>query len=350
MVTESEKQAFIEYTKYVNERLYFYSSFVIVPIGVILNTLTIVVFSRKRFQKSNYGFLTIVMTVFNTFSLIWGIIIYKYLAAIDQDPSFISSFICFTFQYVSRSIQQFPTFIQCFISMYQYFEINSSKIHVYLKYKKNILLSIILIIFITSLINIPSLFKYLTISYKNASNKTIKEVRACKNSDIISLISNIETALMRTIIPLIILGYFSYEIVIKLINSKRKSHSGDTKMKKEAHFGLYLFVQNLICVVFNIPLAITYILVILYQNFLKFEPNSIETDRMLLIHGLTNAFSILYYSISFFIHFTFNHAFRNESLVLFKIKYFKALISKETRDKTYNSKSNTNSNIIKVRL
>lgn len=310
-----EEIAFQKYSKDVNFYIYYYESILIVPIGTSLNIATIAIYLRKKFQNCNFGFISAILVLFEIVSLIFTCVLYKYLASIDQDPSNNSDWVCFIFQYFGRIFQQIPAFIQVFISIYQYLQINLATSHSSLfKTKKSILITILIEIALISLVNIPNLNKILV--YSNLTdwdNSTIlknKQTVSCIHTREISLLAGVETGLMRTVIPLSLLLIVNYMIARKLLASRKKFSTTQTTTSdthKVRNFAFNLFFSNFLYLLFNLPVSVTYVTVMLYEN-----QESFEKKRMELVHGITNAIAILFNALPFFISIALNKVFRAE--------------------------------------
>lgn len=284
---------------------YFYGATVLVPVAVFFNFLTIFIFLGKKFKKTNFGFLSAILTAFNTFSLIWNLIVYKFFEIIGQDLASKSNDLCFFMQFLSRSIQQLPAFVQVLISLYQYFEIKLSagKSLAFIHKRKYILLILVLTTVLVFIINVPNLFKYLEI--KHATNTT-KERKSCRRRRDLTLVADIETALMRTIIPFLLLSILNVLIAKIIINSKKK-FSKQNNFKKEYQYALSLFLMNLIFLICTLPLTITYISLTIFENIIL---NPFLYDEFDLIHSFSNWISYFYFAITFPIDLIFNKTFR----------------------------------------
>lgn len=121
-----EEIKFKDLTEDITYFIYFYGSLIIVPLGLIFNLLNICVYLRPRFRTTMYGLLSVLMSILDSFSLAWSFIVYKYLE-ISDDPSLKSSFVCFNFRFVGRTVQQWPIYIQVFMTAYQFMEIKCLK-------------------------------------------------------------------------------------------------------------------------------------------------------------------------------------------------------------------------------
>jgi len=89
--TFSELQ-YIEFAVETSRNMNFFFSVTILPIGVILNVLSGIVFMRRSLNnKTNMGFLCAVFCLFNTIALVSGIVmnsfLYNYIELADSSKS-----------------------------------------------------------------------------------------------------------------------------------------------------------------------------------------------------------------------------------------------------------------------
>lgn len=83
-------------------RVYFYGSVLVVPIGLTLNILQFIVYMSKDFKKANIGFLMRIYTVSESIALFWGNVVYLYLPSIEYDLSKVSFIFCFLDHFLLR--------------------------------------------------------------------------------------------------------------------------------------------------------------------------------------------------------------------------------------------------------
>lgn len=320
------------YAKSVSFYVYFYQAILIVPSGTVLNILTVIIFSSSRFKKTNFGFINILITWSELICLIFTCVVYKLLSYVNADPSNYSDVVCFFFQFTGRLIQQIPVYIQLFLSMYQYLEISNMN-GALLRRKVFIGTVVFVQLSIVALINFPNFYK--RIQYKNvtiaSNNQTYLKV-SCDHSFELALLSSVQMCLMRAIIPFVLLIIINYLIARSLFRSKKKfspyqksgglaKGSSSFVPNREFHFAFCLFANNMIYFVFNLPVSVTYVTVMLYDNFIRTRP--IENTQMQLAHGMTNAIAIFYNALPFFIHFWLNRAFRQSAVSIFRLDWLR---------------------------
>jgi len=294
--------------KKIIEDIYFYSSTIIVPIGLLLNLLQIIVFSSKSFRKLNIGFMMIVYVSFDSLALFWNFVIYGYLGSIANSFSNLSSITCSLFQYISRVIQQLPFYFQSFISFLSFLSINYPQKYNQFNKISNHICSIITIIVSLFMVNIPNAFKYIEISNNNSTNIT----SSCVSTNLMYQISTIETAILRCFVPLLLIIIFNYFSIKKLFESRRNLH---VDLKREKRFCFILIISSFVFFLFNFPFNYTTVL----QLVLNHSKNT-NSKYVSFVHNCTRAFSWNYYGIGFIINILSNKLFRQ---VFIKILTFK---------------------------
>lgn len=321
-------------------QLYFYCSVILVPIGSILNILSLIVFLRKRFNQTNYGYISSFIAFFNIVALIWNYVFYKYFKLIGIDLSIYSNLTCYFFRYFGRISQQFPIYIQVFLTFVKYFEISYPTNRKTFLLKKKVYINLIILGIIISILifNIPNSFKYLK-KEKHINRYNQSElIQTCIINRVNELISNITSSLVRTIIPFIFITIFNILMIRKLIESKQRLCS-KAKFNREIQFSFGLCLINSSFVILNFPLASTYILTsILYK--IQNSPDDPE-NKIYFLHLVFNAISYSYHGLLFIFNYFFNISFRNEFFKLIrsksKIKMFKSNIGRTNSRKKFNN-------------
>jgi hypothetical protein len=309
----------LNHKKDIIDAVFFYSSIIIVPIGFVLNIIQIKVFSSKDFEKLNIGFLMKIFVYFDTLALVWSFLIFQYLPSIGLDPALFSNLSCHTFYYISRTIQEIPSFIQAFISFINYLSVNHSKkpIYIYFKDKCNLKLSFTAIILIISLLNIPNMFRELK-NEKSISdgNFNFKLNKSCVSKSVLfQIISTSETAILRSILPLFFITLISVLNIKALIQSKNYLNMN---LKREKRFGFVLACMCILYLIFNLPLSIVQLTEVIYK--LKSKNDSKYLINIEFIYDLTRAWAFIYNGMGFFVNITFNKIFRKNFIQIFLCK------------------------------
>ncbi len=284
-------------------------------------------FSRRKFQKTNIGFLSILLALVDFIGLSWNFIFYKYLPLIHLNLALVHPFTCFTFKYISRIFQQMPLYTQAFITLVNFLKVKYPRRFLYLNKNVNIIYIMILIFLCEGLVNTGNLFQYIT--YKNGT------ASACGTaSNTIAIVANFTTSMLRSAIPAVFMIILDF-LTIKILFVSKRRISND--LSKQKAFANVLLILDIIFFIFNVPLSCTEILTVVYQNILLY-PSSNNTMTLLnLLHGFANTFAYIYYLIPFFINLFFNRLFRQEFYAfLFRNKNSNAPILERTRTNNNN--------------
>jgi hypothetical protein len=263
------------------------------------------VFSRPRFQKTNIGFLSILLAIIDFIGLSWNFVVYKYLPLINLSLALVHPFTCFTFKWISRIFQQLPLYTQALITLVNFLKVKYPRRFLYLNKNINIIYIMILIILSEGLVNTGNLFQYIT--YRNGT------ALSCGPSNTIAIVANFSTSMLRSAIPVVFMIILDF-LIIQILFVSKKRISNDLSRQKA--FAIVLLILDIIFFIFNVPLSCTEILTAVYQNIL-FYPSSNNTMALLnLLHGFANTFAYIYYLIPFFINLFFNRLFKQELFVL----------------------------------
>jgi hypothetical protein len=284
------------------ERIYFFASTTLVPIGLLLNILQIIVFGSKSFKKLNIGFMMITYTIFDSIALFWNFVVYGYLESLYSFETF-SAITCSLFQYISRVIQQLPFYYQAFISFTSFLSVNYPVKYTQFNKISNHIYSIIIILISIFFLNIPTAIKYIEI---NKSNSSITS--SCRPINyLVNQIATIETAIIRCLIPIFLIVSFNIFSVKKLIESRRNLNAN---LKKEIRFCILLIILNIVFLLFNFPFFYFSILKIFYNN----------SNYSSFIVNCTGVFAWIYYGIGFFINTFSNKLFRKNLIKIIKFE------------------------------
>lgn len=301
----------------IKSQLYFYGAILIVPMGLILNLIQFIVFSVKDFDKANVGFMMRVWIVADSLALFWDYIIFLYLPSIGYDISLTSNISCFLFLYVTRVIQEIPFYFQIFFSFIYYLSVINYSLFINLNKKRNLIKCFILVVILLLFTNIPNMFNYLYI--EQFSNLTTSNSLVCKPSKLLGFIADIETSFIRSLIPIILITGLNV-LTVKAIVKPRILL--DISIESEKKFAFTLIIRNLICLVFNFPLAALRIVNVFCVIFLNSVTDLSTLETIDFIYSCTRIFAMVYYSIGFFTNILFNKIFQKNFKKLKLISFF----------------------------
>ncbi|CAF0882315.1 unnamed protein product [Brachionus calyciflorus] len=303
----------------------FYFAVSTMPLGIILNSITLFIFLRKKFNHdTNVGFLYSVLCFLNTVALINKITI----SILDfyEINSSNSNLISCQFQKIFVSVfLQFPSFAQVYITFDLYRSICM------LNKKPTSKRKYLIIIFLTFLILLTSNSVYLSFFLKtniNESNKTIENTSSiisnytlCTGTRIADLIGDFVNVMLRDLIPFIIIFYLNLRITKTVFKSKMLLKTNKS-LKRERYFAKSIIAINIVFLIIYLPWAISFIIYHAF-HFIDYYYRTINIDlkTLDLIQAVTTGVSYLNNYSPFFINLIFNSIFRKEfHNVIFKKK------------------------------
>ena len=306
------------------EILYKYSTVFYVPIGFVLNSLSIIIFNRKSLRKHHYSCLCSILIITDTISLFWSFMFYKYFPNIGIDISSISSSWCTCFVFISRINHHIPSIIQIYISFDRLITVYYPNKIKYLKSKRNICISLIIIYLFVFIINMGNILERKIEITENKNNKS--EISCKTDEGSLEFANDLISAFTRVVLPFLIIFVVNLLIIKKMFSSNKRLNTQKKLSKGSDHFKFSITALNLIFFVFNLPLLITYVIYYCY----KYRYRSLETNSTLskvkFIHQISTVIAFSYHVFPFFVNLVFNNLFRKE--VFFFINFFKQHFNK----------------------
>ena len=309
---KQDSEVFSESLDKLEDEIGYYTTILIVPVGIVLNILTAVIFLRKGLNKTNMGFFYFWTSVLFAFTLIFYIFIHNSLIMFNYDLTLVNNTSCKIVTLLKRAIRNLPPWLLVLISIERY-------MHLKFKFNKNFknktlifFSSFFLIVFLMLSFNITNLFYYLN-NTKNSTLNTTNNSKCSTSSDL-KFIAVLTAATFRSFIPVLFLVVLNWFIISKLIiNTKqlKESKKKEAKMfRREYHFTFMTLVLSSFFVILNLPDAICHLVRNTYSSV-----NSQDTKTLAIIDFIwdtTYDASNFYYSSFFFINLLFNSIFRKE--------------------------------------
>lgn len=294
----------------------YFSNLIMVPIGLVLNLITILIYSRKKFKKNTMGLYCCIIAFTDISALIVGFFEFFGLS-INNDFNIVSEFSCKLLNYMTRLTFQMSAWLHVFLSLDRLISIKylSKKLNPF-KNRKFICLILVFLFIINCLLNMPSLYLHLIQTNQNITlfeNLTIayETVQCTSLSNVVLILRDSVTILFRIVLPFILTLVINILLIKSLIESKRKIKT-EQSLKREHSFAITLIAMNIFFLINLLPLATT--LIILFM---------IRYDNLKLV-GATFAFAIAYYIsilnnvMPFCIHLKFNRLFYKEFTFVLK--------------------------------
>jgi hypothetical protein len=245
------EMAYIERIEHFENLFLKYTGLIMSPIGLMLNTLMIIVYSRKSFRKTTMGFYYVILGFFDNIAII-SLFTGSYRLTTGLDFLTLSELSCRLTMYFVRMTQQIPGWIEVLITYDRLAFVAYPNRFQFLRSRLNITLMIAGIILVLCCVNSVNLwlvvtektlgaFKSMnsTSSIKSASdadrscvdyeylNKSIT-LKECSHFDPnFTFIRDILSITSRIILPFVFMTYGNLKLAMKFIQSKeRMRHDG----------------------------------------------------------------------------------------------------------------------------
>jgi hypothetical protein len=308
--------------KVISNNLIFFITVIIMPLGILLNSFAIFVFTRPNLNKStsNMSFLSIIQLIIDIMILLSNIFIFRSVQLFKYDIYSLTEFGCRFLNLYRRFILHASSWTALFITFDRFLFIIYRSMFNIMSKKRIILIVLGSIYLLLFCLNGIHFFYFLEINqtFKNSSESNITRKLVCKSSFEIDLASDIMTLLLRTYIPVAIMVVLNMIIIRIVLISKSKMGSKKKKSSKETKFTLSVILSNIFFILFFLPLLIFYILYYVHRFSGKID-KKYEQD-LDFYYQCALIFAYFYQCFEFFIIYMFNILFRNEVMIIFRVK------------------------------
>lgn len=313
---------FENYLENLGDTIGYYITIIIVPIGILLNLKTAFLFSRKNLNKTNMGFFYFWTSILFMFTLAYNIFFIKSKLFFNYDLSKTSDTLCQITTLFKKAIRSMPPWLLVITTIERYLNLKyTNKIN---KNNKKIYLFGLFAFISAALfaVNISSIYFGLTYTFSsNSTNNSVQSVvtkiKCTATNDILN-ISDMITGVFRLIIPslliilvdLLIMSHIALKLKLMSMTNKRLLKLA----RRENHYALVTVFLGFLFALFNLPIALCYIVQNVYIN--------IGHDRytvaiLYFIWERTYDISNLYYSLFFIMNLVFNSLLRREFVLAF---------------------------------
>lgn len=316
----------------------YYVNLIILPLGIVFNLITILIFNRKKFSKNTMGFYYSIVALIDILSLIM-LFLFFFGISIDSDFVSISNISCKMINYWTRVFNQLSSWINVLITVDRLICIKySNNRFVFLKNK--FILSLILLcnFILLCILNIPNLFYNLAPQSSQNTTATEQTVFKCVAPASLATIRDICANISKLFLPFILMIISNIWLIRILVYSKKKVKL-ESRMKKESQFAFSLIAINIFFMLSLTPITVATILINIFQN----QPTSRIFYAMTLTIFITTYISAFYYAMAFFVHLKFNKLFFREVCLI--LIYWRIIIIpiNKNRISSLNTMENNNS-------
>ena len=315
--------SYISWLQTLNRQYLFYLSTVAFPLAVILNTTSIVVFSRKKFSTHTNGLFNIYIDILNNCLFLVAFPFY-YTKAIGNDIELWSDLTCKSLNYLLEVSISCNSWLNVLISFDRMASVAYPHSFKFMKKRKCIYIIFALILVTLFLVYTPNLLLNVIIINENSTNvnQTTTTTKLCSGNPLLVNMRDGIALSFTIILPFILMLIFNIILIKSLIKTKRNLNI-DRSLRKEEKFARSILALNFLFFVTSLPYLIALVLLNLFQYSSKSTFSS--SDIALINFCLTIAISISAYNYGLpcLVNLYFNKLFREEFFnLLLAIKKF----------------------------
>jgi hypothetical protein len=318
----------------LSDKIYFYNSVTVLPIGIGLNAICLFVFSKNSLnKKTSIGYLYAILSAFNILTLL-NQVIYSAFIYYEVDLFSLSGTHCVLYNAAFSFFLHLPSTQQMIISLYMFFNVFNSN-RWFSKYlgKKFYILAIFFYVLILLVGKLPYFFFFVNakIEHVNSTDANLNstslhyDYSCTTDSNRIDFASDMMDLLFRAYLPFMIIFTLNFLIIRRLTNSKKLIRS-DTqsnnsrvesmkKFKRETTFALTVISMNGIYLFLYLPWSIAFTLfhVSEYVGYnLNKSITASNNSSLELATTITDCVAYINNYSLFFISFQYNHLFKKE--------------------------------------
>lgn len=309
----------LTYTAFINKLNTDISTYFVITsssIGIPLNILNIIVFSRLMYQKTNMGFLCTCQAIVDLMLFLITLLLARsspFIFPVSLDT--LSDPMCRFIKYIRRLPLHISSWMAVLITFDRVIFILYGNGRKFKFMKKKTSLAAIMAVMFTSLaiIDIPNLFFYLPPRTVSA-NGTLGPATSCTASFPVLFSSDMISIFFRTYIPLGLMLFFNLLMIRKIFNNSRASFKQNSLSRKEFQFTFAVMAFDAYFFILNFPTSVFYILfdVNYYSGAFTVNPQFGALYNLLL--GVMVNLSFCEQTFTFFMNFAFNKLFRQTLL------------------------------------
>ncbi len=316
-----------DYLSHITNQVGFYMTTIAMPIGAILNLLSIFIFTRPNLNRTNMGFLFIWQKAIDTIVLFSYTFIFRAPYLFDYDLFVLSNASCKLFSFYRRFMVFMSSAIMVFIAFDRFLFVHYHNKFKFMRRKRNLMLIIGILALFVSLICIDNFFfsihEIKTVkSFFNVTNNSTEQITSnrliCTSSDLGNMIADVLIVSFRVYIPITLILIFNFILIRDLVKSKNrfkfKIH------KKEIQFTFTVIFASFVFFVLYFPISV----LVLLKNVFVFTGVVYSQEILEFCFNIAVEISSLYLVIEFFILLAVNKVFRNEVIQFFtalKLRY-----------------------------
>jgi hypothetical protein len=301
----------------------YYFTVTIVPIGILINILSTLVFLRKNIRSTNMAFYNQMISITNAFTLLFYLLVYQSALLFNDNFFAVSDWLCKVLYFVRKTIREIGPIIESVMTFDRLMSVLFPTKYKFLKKKKTIVAIILATFLVYSGISFQNFQYYLSITYKNGTNGSMLVAsKSCTATRLVSIEGNFVSASLRSVVPFLIMLVCNLLMIKKLKAKKairsRRSSSSDSQHSKESQFTKTVMVLNVWFLILNFPEALLYIVKDVYSFY---EPLTSPTGQILTFcWNMVYLLTVLHYIVNNFLNLKYNSIFRKEAFKMLRMK------------------------------
>ena len=302
---------YINWANNLNRKIAFYGRLTLLPIGLVFNILSIIVFQKRKFKNDTMGFYNIMTSVINVVLILMSFVIF-FSQLITDDILLISNFSCKFFSYSLRLVPQWSSWLNVFVTVDRMISLTYPYKYNILKDKVKLLILIVFLFVLLAVLNLPNLLFKLEIG----TNLNSTSHKHCMANYSIVRARDIIVFLCRNTIPFFLMIIMNSYLIYKLIKFKIK-YTERKSLKRDFIFSLSIMALNILFLTSFAPnlVALIYLNALDLDSTLSSEFESEKSARALLFLSIGSVISTLDFCFNFFINLVFNKLFRAQFIL-----------------------------------
>ena len=292
-----------------------YFAITVIPLGIVLNMLSIYVFTRKRLLANNvFAFFYAWLCLFDSITLA-SEMLFAISGHFRADPTLLSNASCKFFFFWRRYINHVPPYLELIVTIFLYVQICQPELKQRFAQNKRKFIALVLLgTFLTDIIYFAYELKPV-VTHRNdmseTSNHTIYEYE-CTTHSLVDFTVDLVNVSIRNIIPFGVIFTLNLISIVHFRRSKQRSHSTNhANDKRSKKFFAAIFAQNIIFLLIYAPWAVCFVLRHVTHSFdaIQWLTDSSTFD---IVWQVANSMSFANNMTPFFIHIALNSLFRAE--------------------------------------
>ena len=298
--------SYVEYINKISEHVTHYSNIISIAVGVPLNLINVIVFTRlmlNKTNKTNMGFLGLCQSIIDIVHILYISLLFRSTSLLPVNLIRKSDSICKFLNLIRRVLSGCTSWMQVVSTFDRFIFVifgHGGRLR-FMKHKRYLALIIFCVLILLSLTNIINLFFYISNGKCTADNSILVA------SDLIFIITKLY-------IPIFFMIFFNVYMVRIVIKKSRTALRQTSNLRKEYQFTVAVIANDTFFLLFYLPISVYTILYDfnLYSGAFNGDPLLAATYN--LSGNVFKDFSFCIQTFSFFIYLAFNKLYRRELL------------------------------------